>query len=138
MNYIATHRFVPEGTAVVAPIYSIHRDPANFSPFPDEFRPDRWLHKNSKSSKPNSESTIDTSVNKWHTNTTGFMPFSIGPANCAGKNLAMGEMRAVVALLLQRFDITFAEGYDVSSYMEEMEDRFIMQVGELRVSLKVR
>jgi len=66
------------------------------------------------------------------------MPFSTGPANCAGKNLALAEMRAVVAVLVQRFDIGFADGYDVKSYEESVEDRFITQVGELRVSLKVR
>ncbi len=66
------------------------------------------------------------------------MPFSIGPANCAGKNLALAEMRAVIAVLVQQFDIKFAEGYDVGSYEKRVEDRFITQVGELRVSLSAR
>ncbi|KLO09304.1 high nitrogen upregulated cytochrome P450 monooxygenase 2 [Schizopora paradoxa] len=119
-------RFVPEGTAVVAPIYSIHRDPANFSPLTDEFRPERWFEKNTGAD------------GKWNTSATAFMPFSVGTANCTGKNLAMGEMRAVVAVLVQRFEIAYAEGYDVSTYEKDLQDRFIMQVGELRVSLKAR
>ncbi len=66
------------------------------------------------------------------------MPFSTGPANCAGKNLVLAEMRAVVAVLVQRFDVRFAEGYDVESYKEKLADRFITQVGELNVMLSLR
>ncbi|KLO11363.1 high nitrogen upregulated cytochrome P450 monooxygenase 2 [Schizopora paradoxa] len=137
-------RFIIEGTAVVAPIYAIHRDPSNFSPFPEEFHPDRWLNKPSQPasefSAPSSQPDISFSdlALKWHTNTSAFMPFSTGPANCAGKNLAIAEMRAVVAVLVQRFDIAFAEDYDVGMYKVRMEDRFITQVGELKVVLRVR
>ena len=66
------------------------------------------------------------------------MPFSMGPANCPGKNLALIEMRMVIAVLLQRFEINFEEGYDVASYERDLEDRFITQVAELRVSLSAR
>jgi len=138
-------RFITEGTAVVAPIYTIHRDPTNFSPYPDQFHPDRWLSNRSSSLHSNSKSPSSSETEKhvrfsttWHTNATAFMPFSVGPANCAGKNLALAEMRAVVAVLVQRFDIGFADGFDVKSYEESVEDRFITQVGELRVSLRVR
>ncbi|KLO15623.1 high nitrogen upregulated cytochrome P450 monooxygenase 2 [Schizopora paradoxa] len=118
-------RFIAEGTAVIAPIYTIHRDPANFWPYPDQFRPDRWLTKHGGKAE-------------WRTNTNAFMPFSMGPANCAGKNLALAEMRTVVAVMVQRFDIEFAQGYDPRTYEEKLEDKFIVQVGELRVSLKTR
>lgn len=66
------------------------------------------------------------------------MPFSTGPANCAGKNLALAELRAVVAVLVQRFDVAFADGYDASTYKEKLGDRFITQVGELTVTLNGR
>ena len=66
------------------------------------------------------------------------MPFSMGPANCAGKNLALAEMRTVVAVIVQRFDIEFAQGYDPRTYETKLEDKFIVQVGELRVSLRTR
>lgn len=131
-------RFITEGTSVIAPIYTIHRDPANFSPYPDEFHPDRWLSKPAESPNADLKLTSSDAKNEWHMNTTAFMPFSIGPANCAGKNLALAEMRAVIAVLVQRFDIKFAEGYDVGSYEKRVEDRFITQVGELRVSLGAR
>ncbi len=48
--------------------------------------------------------------------------FSISPANSAGKNLAIAELHTVVAVLVLRFDIQFAEGYDVGRYEERIED----------------
>ncbi|KAJ7865589.1 cytochrome P450, partial [Mycena olivaceomarginata] len=41
-----------------------------------------------------------------------FIPFATGPANCAGKNLAMLEIRIVVAYVMQAFELRFANGYD--------------------------
>ncbi|KLO09308.1 high nitrogen upregulated cytochrome P450 monooxygenase 2 [Schizopora paradoxa] len=129
-------RFIAEGTAVVCPIYTIHRDPANFSPYPNDFKPDRWLFKSADYPLQDSKSTDEKC--EWHTNASALMPFSIGPANCAGKNLALAEMRAAVAVLVQRFDMKFADGYDVGLYEKNVEDRFITQVGELCVSLSLR
>ena len=37
-------------------------------------------------------------------------PFSAGPRNCLGKNLAYMEMRLVVARLLWNFDIVSVDG----------------------------
>lgn len=36
-------------------------------------------------------------------------PFSLGPRNCTGKNLAMVEMRLIFARVLWNFDIKLAE-----------------------------
>lgn len=147
---IILQRFITEGTAVIAPIYAIHRDPANFSPFPDKFYPDRWLTKAPETNSECESLSVTGQGTKlpktsegnlaltWHTNAATFIPFSTGPANCAGKNLALAEMRAVVAVLVQRFDIAFAEEYDVDMYKVTMEDRFITQVGELKVVLSER
>ncbi|KAL0070487.1 hypothetical protein AAF712_002319 [Marasmius tenuissimus] len=41
-----------------------------------------------------------------------FIPFSYGPANCVGKNLAKLEMMMVLTMLLQKFDFEFAQGFD--------------------------
>lgn len=48
------------------------------------------------------------------------------------------EIRSVIALLLQRFDVRFAEGYDPGRWEREMENRFVFQVGELPVVLTPR
>lgn len=37
-------QFIPAGTAVRTPNYTLSRDPRYFSPGPNEFRPDRWLN----------------------------------------------------------------------------------------------
>ncbi len=35
---------------------------------------------------------------------------------CAGKTLALVEMRMVIALLMQRYDIRFVEGFDPQTW----------------------
>ncbi|KAF8182934.1 cytochrome P450 [Pholiota molesta] len=74
--------FIPEGTAVVIPPYTLHRHPAYFSPRTEEFWPERWLIKDDPAI------VLDLEA---------FIPFSFGPANCAGKPLAMQELRYITA-----------------------------------------
>ncbi|KAH8104189.1 high nitrogen upregulated cytochrome P450 monooxygenase 1 [Phellopilus nigrolimitatus] len=116
---------IVEGTAINVPPYVLHRDPRYFSPIPDTFWPDRWLQTFEKNSRI-------------ITNTAAFIPFSFGPANCAGKMLALAEMRSVIALLLQRFDMRFAKGYDARRWEAELENNFVMKVGNLPVVLTAR
>ena len=138
-------RFITEGTAVTIPPYVLFRHPAYFSPAPDAFWPDRWLHENTVKRTPHSAAS-DTKVKEVGsnpeseviTNTAAFIPFSYGPANCAGRALALVEMRMVVALLVQRFEIQFADNYDPSVWEEHLEDFFVFCNGELRVKLTPR
>lgn len=62
----------------------------------------------------------------------------MGHAICAGKNLALAEMRLVIALLMQKFDLNFAKGYDPRRWEAEMVDLFVMKPSELPVALKLR
>ena len=82
---------MPSHTAVSVPIYSIQRDPRCFSPLPNEFWPDRWLTQDSYE-LPNGQKI--SSIQLVH-NRNAFIPFSFGPANCVGKNLALMELRAI-------------------------------------------
>ena len=116
-------RFVPENTAVCVPPYILHRDARYFSPCPDAFIPERWL---------------DESGIRYRTNTAAFIPFSAGAANCAGKNLALLELRMLVSTLVQKFDIKFAEGYDPRKWHEELQDFTAAMVGKLPVVLELR
>lgn len=91
----------------------------------------------SKKSEPDS-----TSVHFVH-DTSAYIPFSYGPANCAGKALALAEIRSVTALLLQRFDFEFAEELreeyvGKNKWEREFRNFFVFQLGELRVSIKRR
>jgi cytochrome P450 len=76
--------FVPEGTSAVVHTYSLHHDPRYFSPFPDNFIPERWLASEDKIAL---DPTIFSEHEVIH-NTAAFIPFSVGPSNCVGRNLA--------------------------------------------------
>jgi cytochrome P450 len=61
--------YVPPGTMIGVPTYTVHRD-ARYFPRPDEFWPERWLE----------ESKSDGVLNK-----NAYMPFSTGPVSKEGK-----------------------------------------------------
>ncbi|KAH8118549.1 cytochrome P450 [Phellopilus nigrolimitatus] len=134
--------FVPEGTAIDVPIYTLFRDPRYFSPAPEEFWPDRWLQSSAKKRTPkqefNENATAGSAQSDGAMNAAAFIPFSYGPVNCAGRNLALVEMRMVVALLIQRFEMRLEDGYDPRDWDKALEDRFVMKIGKLPVVLKAR
>ncbi|KAJ7167773.1 cytochrome P450 [Mycena filopes] len=115
---------ISEGTAIVIPPYTLHRDPRYFSPSPEKFMPERWL---AAKDDPN-----------FIINEDAYIPFSSGPANCVGKNFALLEMRMVLAYLLQAFEMRLADGYDKEEYEAELEDYFVLHKGRLPVVLTSR
>ncbi|EJD05634.1 high nitrogen upregulated cytochrome P450 monooxygenase 2 [Fomitiporia mediterranea MF3/22] len=129
-KWIGKH-FLSEGTAVNIPPYVLHHNPQYFSPAPDSFWPDRWL-RNTKSQSGDQEKVEITH------NISAFIPFSAGHANCAGKNLALAEMRVVVALLMQKFDLRLAPDYDPSRWEKDMIDLFVVKPGDLPVIITLR
>jgi len=112
--------FLPERTQVYFPPYVLHLDPRYFSPSPDKFMPERW---------------IDPALAP---NATAFVPFSYGPSNCVGRNLARQEMAMLTCLLLSRFDLEFAPGFDTAAWPLQLRDHFITTRGPLMVSVKRR
>jgi cytochrome P450 len=98
--------FIPGNTIVHIPLYPLFRDPRNFVQ-PDTFIPERWT------SKP------DLVLNR-----NVFIPFSTGSYSCAGKALAMMELRSVVARVVGEFDVVLDEGTDISAYWEGIMDHF--------------
>ncbi|KAJ7653938.1 cytochrome P450 [Mycena polygramma] len=115
---------IPEGTSVVVPPYTLHRDPRYFFPSPDSYMPERWI-----ATEDNTKFTV---------NGDAFIPFSTGPANCAGKNLAMLEIRMVMAYIMQAFDMRLVDGYDKQRWEAELKDYFVLQKGSLPVILTSR
>ncbi|KAN0137403.1 Cytochrome P450 [Lactarius tabidus] len=113
---------IPEETQVVLHTYSIHRDPRNFH-MPDSFLPERWL---------------STGAPAGEHNTTAFFPFSYGPTNCVGKNLALMEMRMVLCWVLQRFRFSKAPGISLEGWEGRTLDWFAMQQAPLLVSVSFR
>ncbi|KAJ7227446.1 cytochrome P450 [Mycena pura] len=116
---------IPEGTSVVVPPYAMHRDPRYFSPSPEKYIPDRWL-------------AGDDDPRRFIVNEDAYIPFSTGPANCAGKNLALLEIRMVVAFVMQAFEMRLIDGYDKQQWEAELKDYFVMQKGSLPVILTSR
>ncbi|PIL26841.1 cytochrome P450 [Ganoderma sinense ZZ0214-1] len=146
---------IPPGTQVFVPPYALHHDARNFV-FPDAFWPDRWLIASGQlplslsrlpAPAPASESprgvveARELDFDFVH-NEAAFMPFSHRPINCAGKALAMQQLRTVVCALVQRFRIRLRlpEGEkDVARYKEEFEDSYLVaNRAELPVVLEPR
>lgn len=128
------YRYIPEGTAIQIPLYSLLRDPASFSPSPEEFRPERFL--DSSTTKTDMENGGATRTVQ--TNLTAFIPFSYGPENCAGRTLAMAELRVITVLMMRHFDIKLKDGYDPADWQRDLEDWYVMSVGKVPVRLSVR
>ncbi|KAI1841320.1 hypothetical protein JX265_007920 [Neoarthrinium moseri] len=87
-------RVVPPHTSLTVNLWAAHRSPANFHR-PLEFCPERWLKE-----APVEFGDDDKGV---------FKPFSIGPRDCLGKNLAWAEMRIILASLVWNFDFLNVE-----------------------------
>ena len=94
---VAGH-FLPENTVVSIPQWATYQSPANFSS-PTSFIPERWLHNSSDPASPYSNDRRD-----------GFNPFSLGPHNCPGQNLAWLEMRLILARMVWNFDLAIPSG----------------------------
>lgn len=61
-----------------------------------------------------------------------------GPANCAGRALALHEMRTVLATLVRRFDFVFPPGYKAKDWIDQLKDRFLLIRGKLNVVITAR
>lgn len=71
-------------------------------------------------------------------NTNSFVPFSFGPSNCVGKNLALLEMRMIICLCMQKLEMRFQEDWDRSEWHNKLEDLFVTGMGSLPVSISRR
>ncbi|KAI0194201.1 cytochrome P450 monooxygenase-like protein [Astrocystis sublimbata] len=111
---------IPPFTKVTAPKYVIHRLEAAFE-YPNEFIPERWY------SRP--ELIRDKRA---------FAPFSAGTRQCVGKALAYIELRLVTAILLQHYNVRFADGYDPETMWRLMKDQVTAQPGPVRCVFEPR
>ena len=115
-------RVIPEETQVALHTYSIQRDPRNFHS-PDTFLPERWF----TTGAPDGEH-----------NTAAFFPFSYGPANCAGKNLALLEMRMLLCWVIRRFQFFKAPGVNYEEWEGRILDWFVVHQDPLLMSISPR
>lgn len=108
---------------------SVHQSAAYASPInfhrPEQFIPERWLPeaKNNPSS-PFFSDRRDV-----------LQPFSAGPRNCIGRNLAFAEMRLILARVLWSFDIELCNG---SANWSEQKSYSLWEKPALMCRLKAR
>lgn len=88
---------LPANTVVSVPPWASYRAKRNFVE-PERFIPARWLS-NSNSGKRDDKAA--------------FNPFSLGPHNCPGQNLAWLELRLILAKFLWAFDLSVSPGIDL-------------------------
>ncbi|PYH92141.1 cytochrome P450 [Aspergillus ellipticus CBS 707.79] len=113
-------KFIPEGTTIAVPQYSIFRDERNFVR-PLEWIPERFT------SQP------DLILDK-----QAFVPWSTGKYACIGKALSLVEIRVAAALIFTAFDFEFAPGEDGSRMFSEACDYFTTTPGPLHLVMKNR
>ncbi|KAL0938610.1 trichothecene c-15 hydroxylase [Colletotrichum truncatum] len=102
-------QYVPKGTLVQVWHWPVFHNPEHFT-LPDSFIPERWLD--------NSRFTSDKKE--------AFQPFSVGPRNCIGRNLAYAEMRLILARMIWNFDMKLSEesrGWDEKSQVYLLWDK---------------
>ncbi|KAF4436168.1 hypothetical protein F53441_13312 [Fusarium austroafricanum] len=80
---------IPEGTWTSVHHWSTYQSKFNFAD-PQVFAPERWLRTDPKYAGDILEA---------------HQPFSFGPRNCLGQNMAMHEMRLILATLLFKYDL---------------------------------
>ncbi|EPS43072.1 hypothetical protein H072_2918 [Dactylellina haptotyla CBS 200.50] len=97
--------FVPEKTTVSAGHYVIYHHPKHWTS-PSEFHPERFL---------GDSKFLNDKLD-------ALQPFSLGPRDCIGRNLAYAEMKVIFARILFSFDMSLAPEssrwlYHQKSYM---------------------
>ncbi|CAK7212888.1 hypothetical protein SCUCBS95973_001613 [Sporothrix curviconia] len=97
---VAGH-YIPKGVQLSIYQWATFRSGRNFVA-PDRFAPERWL----PPSHPLHDERYDAD------NKAAFKPFTAGPRDCIGKNLAYAEMRLIMARLLWNFDLHVLAGQD--------------------------
>ena len=115
-------------------IWSLHHDARHFVD-PERFWPERWLIAEGAAPPP---PPLTTTGAEFVHNPNAFIPFSFGPYNCVGKNLAMMEMRIVLCHVVQRLELTAFEGWDPREWEGRFKDKFVAEVWKLPVVIKVR
>ncbi|KAK3499458.1 putative benzoate 4-monooxygenase cytochrome P450 [Neurospora hispaniola] len=105
--------YLPPGTVLSVPTYSIHHSKEIWGPDADEFKPERWERLTSRQKN-------------------AFIPFSHGPRSCVGRNVAEMEMKLIVATWARRYEVKLLQ-----DYMDTREG-FLRKPLGLKVGLKLR
>lgn len=86
---------VPKGVNVWTMVLTLHTDPEVWGPDAYRFNPDRFAK------------GITGACKLPHL----YMPFGVGPRMCLGQNLAIAELKILVALILSKFSLSLSPKY---------------------------
>ncbi|KAM0490942.1 hypothetical protein ACHAP8_011080 [Fusarium lateritium] len=115
---IGSH-YVPADTIIGIWQWPMFHNPKFFKD-PESFVPERWL------GDPKYDSDKKAAM----------QPFSVGPRNCIGKNLAYAEMRLILAKLIWHFDLDLDPGSE--GWLEKHTAYLLWEKPELWVRLTTR
>jgi len=109
--------YVPPETTVAAPHWPMYYSPTIFRD-PKSFVPERWMGVERYADDERS----------------AFQPFSVGPRDCLGKNMAYHEMRLLLSKVIYNFD--FQLGPDSDRDWFEQESYTLWQKKPLMIKVK--
>lgn len=109
--------YIPGGTSVYVSQHATYHSERNFKDA-EKFVPERWL------------GTGEYDVDKKE----AFNPFSFGPRNCIGKNLAWAELRLITAAVFFAFDLELVD--KKQDWLGEQEVHTLWKKPQLIVKLK--
>ncbi|KAM4065733.1 cytochrome p450 [Hirsutella rhossiliensis] len=106
-------RHYPPGTVLSVPTYTMHHSREIWGDDADDFKPERWAKATARQKN-------------------AFIPFSIGPRACVGRNVAEMELRLIAATWARRYSVELRQG--------DMETRegFLRKPLALQVALSRR
>ena len=112
--------FIPGNVTILVPTFAIQTHPKAFAD-PLSFIPERWT----------------TKPELIH-HKGGFFPFLLGAYSCIGKQLALMELRTLLAKMVLEFDINFAPGENGQALVEEMKDVFTCALEPINMCFTAR
>jgi cytochrome P450 len=107
--------WIPGGTTVHSPPYSMHRNEKVF-PDPEVYRPERWFAEDAKDLQPH------------------FITFSAGARGCIGRNITYLEQTVVLASLVHRYDFELLS----PDWMLPQREAFTCSPGDMPVRISRR
>lgn len=115
-GHVVSGQFVPGNTTVAVNQWCANHASSNFKD-PHKFVPERWL--GDPKYKDDRRKVVQ--------------PFSVGPRNCIGLNLAYAEMKVILARILWNFDIDVCE--ESRDWMDKLEVYTLWKKEPLMVKL---
>ncbi|EMD32543.1 hypothetical protein CERSUDRAFT_118598 [Gelatoporia subvermispora B] len=108
-----------EGTILSVPAYSAHRDEQVWGLDCEEFRPERWLEADREQQELMKKA---------------FIPFSVGPRACVGRNLAKMQLLINIATIFRLYKVVLAD----QDKELEVFDNFVRKPLNCRVGMQRR